>query len=1357
MKKRFTSLKWLLIICLQVSILSSYAQSKDLIWFKSGTYALSPNIEELDKSHLEVSEYQGIYFVLVHFKEIPTSLQKNKLTSLGVSLGDYLPKNSFLAKINTTTNLNRLQEFGIDGIYLVKPEFKMSYAIANEDYPAHAITQSKLKIIVQNHVISGLDMASVFERFNASIISSYAYSNLNTIEIPFGEIQKMAQLPFIKYMEIVAPDPVAEDLVGETNHRMNYISNTTTNAIPFNGDGVWLAVGDDGAMGPHIDYSGRMDLSSVGASSGTHGDHVSGIMMGAGNIDPDARGMAWGADIKVYDVWDAVNSTPVSYFNPGVVVTSTSYGDGCNDGYTSFAQSADQQIRQMPNLMHVFSAGNSGTSNCGYGAGAGWGNITGGIKSGKNVLAVGNVTFTDQLANSSSRGPASDGRIKPDICANGTNVNSCYPDNQYNLSTGTSMAAPGVSGTYGALVQAYKVLNGGVTPSSDLVKGAMLNTADDLGNVGPDFKFGWGRLNARKVVEVFQNNSYFLDSLGQGVSNQHTVAIPAGVAQVKIMVYWRDYEGTILSTKALVNDLDMTIASPGGGISLPYVLDPTPNAINLDTPATHGVDSLNNMEQVVLDSPIAGNYIVNITGTSIPQGPQKYYVIYEFITSEIVVTYPTGGEGMVPGATEVIRWDAAAGSQSFQLEYSLDSGMTWVNLSTVTGALRQANFTVPNVVTGQAKIRVSRNGISGESKMNFSIIGVPTGIEVVTSCPTSFDLKWNSVSGATAYEVSVLGNKYMDSVITVFDTTATVLGYSAGVEHWVSVKAKTTDAIGKRAYAIQKQSGIWNCMLNDDIGLELMSPAGGVMPSCIIDNPVYVTVKLKNNGVSSVTNVGMNMQLDNGTISQETYFGVILPGDSIYFSFTDALALPVTSQRLFLSVWKDGVDDNPLNDTLNSTISIEGSTSSLLAYSTDFQNQTTCSEATDCGLVNCALVDWINAENGVDDDIDFRTIRGGTTSGATGPSAGHTDGSSTDKYVYLESSGSCEFMESKLYTPCFDLTGTISPKATIWYHMYGTNIGELHFDVYANAIWHTDVIPAIVGNQGNQWFEAEVDLTAYAGNSNVILRYRGITGDDFRSDIALDDFEIKETAVGIVADSSFCMGEARSIFQVGFDMGATFAWDFGNNATPSIANSAGPHMVAYTSGGMKQVSVTVTENGASQTYTKDIIVVESAVASFETDQVINDQLQFMNTTLGASSSFWEFGDGGASRQFNSLHTYALTGIYTVKLTTDNICGNATISKDLFVGTVGVTEQKIGSSDLLIYPNPSNGKVNIQLVNNTAILGLEVLDFKGARVYKMNENKKTGAFDIDLTFLAPGIYVVKVQTNEKIMNKKLVIK
>ena len=84
----------------------------------------------------------------------------------------------------------------------------------------------------------------------------------------------------------------------------------------------------------------------------------------------------------------------VTAINDGTTqITNSSYGDGCNDGYTTKSQTVDTQINLIPSLLHVFSCGNSGTSNCGYGAGSGWGNITGGHKQGKNVIATANVFF----------------------------------------------------------------------------------------------------------------------------------------------------------------------------------------------------------------------------------------------------------------------------------------------------------------------------------------------------------------------------------------------------------------------------------------------------------------------------------------------------------------------------------------------------------------------------------------------------------------------------------------------------------------------------------------------------------------------------------------------------------------------------------------------------------------------------------------------------------------------------------------------------------------------------------------------------------------------------------------------------
>ena len=124
------------------------------------------------------------------------------------------------------------------------------------------------------------------------------------------------------------------------------------------------------------------------------------------------------------------------------------------------------------------------------------------------------------------------------------------------------------------------------------------------------------------------------------------------------MVYWHDKEASASASIALINNLDIELTTPNGTNYQPWILDHTPNAANLNQTATRGIDDRNNMEQVTLNNPIAGTYTINISGTSIPYGPQTYYVVYDVIPEEITLTYPNGGEGLVTGDNEMIRWDA---------------------------------------------------------------------------------------------------------------------------------------------------------------------------------------------------------------------------------------------------------------------------------------------------------------------------------------------------------------------------------------------------------------------------------------------------------------------------------------------------------------------------------------------------------------------------------------------------------------------------------------------------------------------------------------------------------------------------
>ncbi len=146
---------------------------------------------------------------------------------------------------------------------------------------------------------------------------------------------------------------------------------------------------------------------------------------------------------------------------------------------------------------------------------------------------------------------------------------------------------------------------------------------------------------------------------------------------------------------------------------------------------------------------------------------------------------------------------------------------------------------------------------------------------------------------------------------------------------------------------------------------------------------------------------------------------------------------------------------------------------------------------------------WVNATT---DNHDWFVLNRSTSSAGTGPISNHSIGDAN--FMYVEASG---FSNSTaiLNTPCFDLNGLFAPEFSFWYHMLGNQMGELHVDIYFGGVWVLDVTPAIIGNQGNRWIQRKVDLSAYRGNI-VKLRFRGITGGGFQSDIAIDDIELNE-------------------------------------------------------------------------------------------------------------------------------------------------------------------------------------------------------------------------------------------------------
>ena len=118
-------------------------------------------------------------------------------------------------------------------------------------------------------------------------------------------------------------------------------------------------------------------------------------------------------------------------------------------------------------------------------------------------------------------------------------------------------------------------------PDAALLKTLIVNSADDLGNPGPDFTFGFGKINGRKTAEALEQNHYFNGSVSNGTNQTFNIpSVATGNFQLKILLYWPDVPAIPIAGNALINDLDLQVTEPGGLTHLPMVLDPSPANVN---------------------------------------------------------------------------------------------------------------------------------------------------------------------------------------------------------------------------------------------------------------------------------------------------------------------------------------------------------------------------------------------------------------------------------------------------------------------------------------------------------------------------------------------------------------------------------------------------------------------------------------------------------------------------------------------------------------------------------------------------------------------------------------------------------
>ncbi len=922
----------LLLLALLLLSFNLFAQT---IFLRSGAVQPPSNIRKgaIDSFNTSSKRIAGQAFAVIQFSHIPSAEERKILTATGITLLDYLPQNTYTVSISGNVSLAALQTIRAVSLFQLSPVQKMQEYFAKGVLPAWAVkVQGTVDVWISfPKTVPADDVIEDLKKANVDILSDqYKQYQILSLRIAANRIKEIASLPYVDYIQPAPPKDQPLNYNSRTGTRANTLNASIADGGKgLNGEGVVVGVGDNADLQNHVDFSGRV-INRNPSPFNAHGVHTAGTVGGAGNINELYRGFAPKATILSQMFAGAIFNAPAYVQEYNMVITNNSYGNiiACDyhGTYDLYSRLLDQQAFDLPNLLHVFSAGNSGYDACAPYT-SGYHTVIGGYQSAKNVVTVGATTDSGAVSGFSSRGPIKDGRVKPDIVAMGEGVISAWPTNIYSPNNGTSMSAPAVSGGLALLYQRYRQLHGGSDPKNGLMKAILCNGAADRGSAGPDFQYGYGWMNLVRSVDAIDNIHYLTGNSTNGSALTHTITVPANTAQLKVLLYWNDLPASIISAKNLVNDLDLEVVTPSATTVLPKILDTS--IANLSTAAITGVDHVNNLEQVVINNPAAGTYTFTVKGTTVTNAQQEYFIAYDAIPVSIKVTAPAGGEALVPGERTKISWDAYGLTGNADLEFSADGGTTWTAVVNGTGV--DANrgtftWTVPSVASTNALVRVMKNG-TGETSVSspFTIIGQPAITLAATQCEGYIATKWNSIAGATDYEVMMLGATEMKPIATTTDTTYTFSGLAKDSVYWVTVRARLNGKAGRRAYAISRQPNNGTCagtISDNDLKVDaIVAPAtsGRLYTATQLSVSQPITVRIKNLDDAAINSFTVSYSVNGATVT-ENVSATIAAGGTYNHTFATTANLSAAGAYTIIASVRNTPDLVTANDSLTAVI-----------------------------------------------------------------------------------------------------------------------------------------------------------------------------------------------------------------------------------------------------------------------------------------------------------------------------------------------------------------------------------------------------------------------------------------------------
>lgn len=634
-----------------VSAVASRATSYDLK-LAAGERQVVPQTTDDFFAASTTSPYR-VRGAIIQFYDIPNAMTRRMLESQDITLYEYLPDNAYFVSIPSSVKESDIAAAGVRWVGQLKPDEKLAEPLRLIGTPAWSRDSSgvaRFTVKVYGHI--ALDDAAQWlkSEYGATVLDQAKLAHALDIALPAENWYDIAGDERIRWVEPFWPRRIANN-----SNRTN-TGAETAQAPPYSANGAGVVVGEWDAGGvdiAHADFGGRVVKGDYAANH-YHSTHCAGTVLGDGTSSGGTyRGMAPEAGMVSYQWWSGTGPLESDYQdaidNYSIDISTNSWGVGyapssievcesfLGNYYTECSVLDDIIAGSLGKTLAVcWAAGNErsgGSDYCGS-LGMTWGTIIP-YGTSKNCVTVGAINSNNStMTGFSSWGPVDDGRIKPEVVAPGCQsdgdhgVTSTRVGGGYITLCGTSMATPTVAGCFAQWLGRYKELYPGQVPLGSTLKAAFVQSADDIGDPGPEFDFGYGRINVPNALDIVESAAFFEDEITDGDTLSWTFAFDGNTPDIRFTIAWDDPGAAENANPTLINDIDIRVKS-GGPLPVtfrPWQMNPNDPEGN----ATVGEDHTNNLEQVYRDTHLMGpgTWTLLVIGHNIPSGPQKFSIAH---------------------------------------------------------------------------------------------------------------------------------------------------------------------------------------------------------------------------------------------------------------------------------------------------------------------------------------------------------------------------------------------------------------------------------------------------------------------------------------------------------------------------------------------------------------------------------------------------------------------------------------------------------------------------------------------------------------------------------------------------------